>query len=161
ESFIDYIANAAEGVFLWSVLMVKELRKGLSRGDSIRKLHSKVAGAPKDLKKFFESIIETIDDAYQREAIILFAIVLRISDTPSAGLGLIECSFFLEAMDAGVVDPAQWEPDVDGYSLDERKYLAEVQITGRFNGLLETSPYNTSVKFLHSSILEVMARYTS
>lgn len=161
ESFIDYIATAAEGVFLWSVLVVKELRKGLSRGDSIRKLYSKVAGAPKDLKKFFESIIETIDDAYQREAIILFAIVLRLSSSHSAGLGLIECSFFLEAADASVMDPAQWEPDVDGSSIDERKDLAEIQITGRFNGLLETSPDNTSVKFLHSSILEVMERYTS
>lgn len=161
ESFIDYVAIAAEGVFLWSVLMAKELRKGLSRGDSIRKLYSKVAGAPKDLKKFFESIIETIDDAYQREAIILFAIVLRLSGNRSAGLGLIECSFFLEAADASVMNPAQWEPDVDGYSLDERKNLAEIQITGRFNGLLETSPDNTSVKFLHSSILEVMERYTS
>lgn len=161
NSFISYIATAAEGVFLWTVLVVKELRKGLSRGDSIQKLYTKVKRAPRDLNKFFVSMIESIDDEYQREAIILFAVVLRFSGKGSPGLGLIECSFFLEAADAGVMDPSQWEPDIQKNFLDEQENRTEIQVTGRFNGLLEISPSKASVKFLHSSIMEVMAHYTS
>lgn len=161
KSFINYIAIAAEGVFLWTVLVVKELRKGLSRGDSIQKLYAKVKTAPRDLNKLFESIIESIDDFYQREAIILFAAILRFSGNGSPGLSLIECSFFLEAADAGVMEPSQWEPQIEKDFLDEQRDRTEIQITGRFNGLLEISPSKASVKFLHSSIMEVMSRYTS
>ena len=42
---------------------------------------------------------------YQRDAIILFAIVLRFSGNGFPALGLIECSFFLEA--AGAPKPKE------------------------------------------------------
>jgi hypothetical protein len=63
-SLINLILDHAKGVFLWVVLVTKEMRESMSNYDSLEDLHQRVAGFPTDLGEFFKHILESVDPFY-------------------------------------------------------------------------------------------------
>ncbi|KAK3623542.1 hypothetical protein LTR56_011801 [Elasticomyces elasticus] len=62
---IEDIQRRAEGVFLWVVLVVKELRKELNELGSLEELATRLRLLPPDLPGFFDLIFDNIDVVYR------------------------------------------------------------------------------------------------
>jgi hypothetical protein len=60
EKLIEDITEAAQGVFLWVVLVIRSVLEGLSSGDSIRLLDRRMSEIPKDLGPFLRHILSSI-----------------------------------------------------------------------------------------------------
>ena len=56
----------AEGVFLWVRLAVRDLRRGISKRDSIRMLQRRLAHYPSELHDFYQHILDKIDPVYSK-----------------------------------------------------------------------------------------------
>jgi len=59
------IVGRSQGIFLWVFFVVRSLREGLTNGDSIERLEARLQRIPTDLEKFFEHILDQVDDVYQ------------------------------------------------------------------------------------------------
>lgn len=68
------IVNRAAGVFLWVVLVVKMLIKGLQNGDSISHLKKQLCSLPVDLERLFDRMLDQIDPEYKGESSKIFQI---------------------------------------------------------------------------------------
>ena len=96
------IINRADGVFLWAVMVVREVREGLEEEASIKELKMMVAMLPSELEDLFASMLHRIKPAYCRDA----ARFLQITLLSSESLDL--CGFHLSHQQE-VVEDAPYE----------------------------------------------------
>jgi phage terminase small subunit len=75
------VVDSASGVFLWVYLVVQSLLDGLSNEDSISNLQRRLRRLPKDLKEFFKSILNHIDEFYMEQTAHIFLATLSANDT--------------------------------------------------------------------------------
>ncbi|KAK8036193.1 hypothetical protein PG993_008807 [Apiospora rasikravindrae] len=67
EVFAESLVEKAEGVFLWTTLVLRLLQDGLSDGDEMRQLQKKLEVLPTELEDLFEHMLTSIrrgDQAY-------------------------------------------------------------------------------------------------
>lgn len=74
-SLIREISDAADGVFLWVYLVVRDLRRGLSNNDDLTTLRRRLEAMPRDLHSYFERMLNSIDKVYWVEARSLLSIL--------------------------------------------------------------------------------------
>ncbi|KAK5101597.1 hypothetical protein LTR24_000653 [Lithohypha guttulata] len=77
DGLISYIVDAADGVFLWASLVVRDILRGLRDGDGLGDLRRKLYRIPADLDDYFMCIIESIEPCYQGEASALLQLALH------------------------------------------------------------------------------------
>ena len=163
-SLIEEVTQRARGVFLWVYLVVRDLLRGLTNGDSGNLLQSRLEMFPEDLDEFFRHMITTIPPMYLQHTIRLFEIVKSASEPQSA----IALSF---------VDEVEAEPDLPQKSLIERMADSEIQwrfdqirrrLDARSKGLLEItsedsrdSYFRSRIDFLHRTVYEFLHRSES
>lgn len=70
--FFNTIVSKAEGVFLWVVLVVEDMLRGLQNGDSLDQLNERLQLMPSDIEGLYAHMLSNIDRIYQREAADLF-----------------------------------------------------------------------------------------
>lgn len=75
ESLIDEISDAADGVFLWVYLVVRQLLDGLSSNDDIPTLRRRLRALPRDLNDYFDRMLKSIEDVYLDEVQSLLGIL--------------------------------------------------------------------------------------
>ena len=68
QSLLSQIITSANGVFLWVVLVVRDLLHALIDGDDLRQLHRKLDNIPLDLEAYFRRIVESIEPLHRAEA---------------------------------------------------------------------------------------------
>jgi hypothetical protein len=61
---VSEIAEKADGVFLWVVLVVRSLLTGLRNRDRIEYLRQRLQGLPHDLEGMYKNMLRGIDDLY-------------------------------------------------------------------------------------------------
>lgn len=94
DKLIENIVQKAEGVFLWVILILRELAQGLTDGDSMSDLQKTVTACPDDLNRFLQRIIASIPANKQRLAYRTFAITTMLS---SCGRSMLLLNYsFLE-----------------------------------------------------------------
>lgn len=71
------IIKHAEGVFLWVVLIIRDVVRDLRDGDDLDQLQQKVSHLPSDLNVYFMRIIESIEPSHRREASVLLQLALH------------------------------------------------------------------------------------
>ncbi|PWY93413.1 hypothetical protein BO94DRAFT_582797 [Aspergillus sclerotioniger CBS 115572] len=76
KQIVSKITDNAEGVFLWSRLVVRDLLTGLRNGDSLDTLHQKLNDVPSGMNKLFKHMMESIDPQYRPEAYAILQIAL-------------------------------------------------------------------------------------
>jgi hypothetical protein len=156
SSMIQDIVDRAQGVFLWVHLVVRSLQDGMANDDPISLLHERLRTIPTDLEKFFELILESVEDVYQSRMAVTFLAAL----TTHRPLRIIHYHFLEQEMPIdGIVFPvAQWR--------DSKIRLAVLQtqrgLNGRFKGLLEpTSTIDispkTTINFLHRTLRDFLS----
>lgn len=75
EIIFSELKEKAEGVFLWVILVVTLLLKGLVEGDDVEDLLTKLRSLPGDLKDLYRRMMSQIPLEYQTQAAEIFQIV--------------------------------------------------------------------------------------
>ncbi|KAL1842598.1 hypothetical protein VTJ49DRAFT_4778 [Mycothermus thermophilus] len=74
---VNEIIEAAQGVFLWVILVVRSFQEGLMNGDRIVDLQARLRLLPRDLNEYFEKILlADVDEFYRPQAALMFAATL-------------------------------------------------------------------------------------
>jgi len=82
QKLVREIADEAQGVFLWVVLVVRALINGLSKHDGTSELQLRLKAFPKDLDQLYENMILKVDDIYKEGASRLFQLVDKATEEP-------------------------------------------------------------------------------
>lgn len=80
KQLVREIADEAQGVFLWVVLVVRALINGLSKHDGTSELKLRLRALPKDLDQLYEMMVLKVDDIYKEEASRLFQLVDKATE---------------------------------------------------------------------------------
>lgn len=73
--FVDEVSDRAQGVFLWVVLVVANLEKGIENADSVSELRVRLDSYPPDLDDFFLQMLKNVDAEYRKQAMMTFQLV--------------------------------------------------------------------------------------
>lgn len=86
ESLLETIVERAEGVFLWVVLAVREIRDGLEGKADLNDLARSIEALPPELESLFMLVLGRIKPVFQRDAANLLRIVLLVGSYPDLDL---------------------------------------------------------------------------
>lgn len=73
---LDKIVDQAEGVFLWAVVAIRDVREGLQDMADLDELESMIEDLPPGIENLYMQILHRIKPAYRREALRFLHIVL-------------------------------------------------------------------------------------
>lgn len=74
---IKKINKRADGVFLWVRLVIDDLSRGITNGESIQAFESHLSELPDNLNDFYRHMLSKIDRRYSRQTFIMLEAVLR------------------------------------------------------------------------------------
>lgn len=157
ETFVDEIAAAADGVFLWVFLVVRSLLKGLNNADRLSTLQRRLLALPTDLEKLFLHMLNTTDEAYYEEQACFFT----IAHHAHGPLSLTTYSYIDEEDPKFAFDSATG-PESTAERLD-RLRLTKIRLNARCNGLVEciSAPKSTDADRLLEMTTEPTSKYLS
>jgi hypothetical protein len=148
ERLTREIVKRSDGIFLWVVLVVKQLRQALEDGHDTSSLEKELATLPTELEELFTHLLDSIPKLQRREAFRIFAMVLE-HETLKTKLSLFSC-LHLDKYDADSQLAAKGHSTrIDLNTQDEDKlqtwYDAEVKrarrrLHGYCKGLVEDRP---------------------
>lgn len=72
----NVIVGRAQGVFLWVYLVINSLKRGLGNDDNFEDLQRRLDELPVDLQKYFEHMLESIEETYWDQATRIFRVVV-------------------------------------------------------------------------------------
>jgi hypothetical protein len=152
-SLIDLILRHAEGVFLWVVLVTKEIREGLSNYDSLEDLYRRVEGFPSDLGEFFKHILESIDPFYHAKMSTALQLCLAAEEPLQLPI------YHFHEQEHADSDYALKLPilQLTEEAAEERCKVMEKRLKGWCKGLLEVQKQNgLDVQFLHHTVRDFL-----
>lgn len=142
DELISDIIERAEAVFLWVVLVVRDLLSDIRDGDSIKQLQRKINNIPADLHTYFESIFQSIPYQHRREASILLQLALHEETRYISlfSLNLVDTIFVSESTENFATRPG-FELDYldlkDEQALCAQMDAASRKLSSRCRGLLQ------------------------
>ena len=81
SELVNEIVRKAQGVWLWVVLVVRSLLRGLRNRDSVSDLLQRLEETPQELEEYFMRMLSTIEKTYRLKSLKLLKIALHC--TPS------------------------------------------------------------------------------
>ncbi|KAL9058114.1 MAG: hypothetical protein Q9206_002071 [Seirophora lacunosa] len=81
EDLLDKIVRRADGVFIWAVIAIKDIREGLREMADMKELEQMIESLPSELEKLFMRMLDHIKPVYKRDAVRFLQLVLH-SDVP-------------------------------------------------------------------------------
>ncbi|KAK3687825.1 hypothetical protein B0T22DRAFT_489643 [Podospora appendiculata] len=159
---IEEVVDRSQGVFLWVVLVVRELLKGITYRDNLNTLRAELERIPKDLYLFFKNMLRSVRGADRRQSMQMFEIA-----TSAPGPMLLMFYSFLQEANESQTFPLDKPPgvpldgDMEIIRAQERMYRQLDKLT---KGLLEPLPepggkssfFNIKVDFLHRTVREFL-----
>lgn len=151
DGMVIEIVQRAQGVFLWVVLVVRQLREGLTNCDTSKDLWRRLDRIPDGLTMFFRLIIESVEDFYLQnmaESLLIAA----------AGQGPLHSAIYMlhDRCDANpnyaIEEPLI--PWTDGQLANEVR-LCPMRLNSRCKGLLEVDAFDR-VNFLHRTVRDFL-----
>jgi hypothetical protein len=81
KAMVEEIVTAANGVFLWVVLVVRSLQEGLREGDGIDRLRNRLRDLPTDLSDLFGRILfNDVEPSHRERAARMFLVTLKAKE---------------------------------------------------------------------------------
>ena len=77
---VEEIVERSSGVFLWVVLVVRSLLRGMINLDTVEELQSRLRELPTELEEFFRRILDRGDKVYSKQAARLYLLQLSVRD---------------------------------------------------------------------------------
>ncbi|KAF2279614.1 uncharacterized protein EI97DRAFT_439933 [Westerdykella ornata] len=170
---VKMISSAAEGVWLWVYLVVRDLLHAVNRYESLPKLLEIVEAFPNNLDQYFESMLVNMRDAYKKEMARLFLLALN-SDTGSwitfpswmpLPLAAVDC------VQREMSDPNYFSSKVSSMQMDMSVNVWKTRLHSRCRDLLvvenhpqgctgappeSPSPLNLHIVFLHRTVRDFL-----
>ena len=150
EWLISQIIEKAAGVFLWVVLVTRQLRNGLTEYDSFSDMRRRLENIPTDLEMFFKQILESVEPFYHEKMATTLQIALAARQPAPAAIYKFHDEEY---------DDEEYALKLPLQPLDpEQAASMQAQITrrlsGRCRGLLEVN--NHHVEFLHRTVMDYL-----
>lgn len=153
DSLINLILQHAEGVFLWVVLVTKEIRESMSNYDSLEDLFRRVEGYPSDLGEFFQHILESVDPFYHAKMSTALQLTLAAPQPLQLPIYYFHERILTDADYALKLPTSPPDEDV----AEERCKITEKRLRGWCKGLLEVQNHNgLDVQFLHRTVRDFL-----
>jgi hypothetical protein len=174
------VAEKASGVFLWVVLVVRELLSGLRDGDRVSDLQRRLDAMPTDLHDFFSKMLSGPDDgttcSIERASqllriracgeITIFALVLADEDDPDmftgprSQLSASEIKWRVDAMKRRLNTLTRGLLETVGASPDSKvRYLhrtvKDFVESSQTSALFDQFAYDPELALFHSHVLQV------
>lgn len=86
DELVDDLIQKAEGVFLWLSIMIKDLTKRSSYGDSIRELRVRLHETPSSMYGLYQRMLQRLDRSYLAYAFNIFQILIAAGQIDRSGL---------------------------------------------------------------------------
>jgi hypothetical protein len=144
KAFMIDIVDRACGVFLWVVLVVKSLLRGMINGDSIATLRRRLEETPTELDALFRHMLDCVENVYLQDAARSF--LLAIAGTAPLPLLVYHYADSLEK------SPIEWPgfasfPSPKLKTIAQDQQLMETRLAARCMGLLEAPKYKSLQAF--------------
>jgi hypothetical protein len=100
KQLVHSVSTKASGVFLWVILVVRSLVKGLMDGDRVRDLKGRLDEMPAELEELFKKMLHSLEGRYFSDAARLFRIYRESQERAigfERGLPLLALDFADEA----------------------------------------------------------------
>ena len=158
--FIEDVVRKAQGVFLWVVLVVRDLLEGLTYNDTIGTLRERLEGLPEDLDRFFKHIFESIPRIYKEQTARTFRLALS-NNYP------VSLMMYASLDDVGEnCDLSRQQHKLFSVSdVATKKDIMQRRLDGRTKGLLEVHRsagshpfFQYKVDFLHRTVRDFLYR---
>ena len=170
------VVEKAEGVFLWVILVVRDLLKCARDGGRSRDLLQVLRDTPPELDDYFKRMMSSIDPLYRKDASTIMQVALCSLDYswenrqkeeslhPGPPLLLLDLYFLYEYHKSNFAKEDAFKPlkyrfygDVLDYEID----VLERRVTSRSMGLLEVhshgmDPWHKHVYFLHRTVKDFL-----
>lgn len=153
DSLINLILQHAEGVFIWVVLVIKEIRESMSNYDSLEDLFRRVEGFPSDLGEFFQHILESVDPFYHAKMSTALQLTLTATQPLQLPIYYFHERLLIDPNYALTLPILQPSEEV----AEERCKIIEKRLRGWCKGLLEVQKHNgLDVHFLHRTVRDFL-----
>ena len=149
KSLASEITTRAQGVFLWVVLVTRELREGISNYDTTADLRKRFESLPVDLEQFFRHFLSSVEPFYHQKMAGALLITLKAGeplDIEMYGFHELEYS----DTDYALESPMQ----MSGQDFRTLKSLTSRRLKGWCKGLIETR--HERVDFLHRTVRDFL-----
>lgn len=166
EKLDENVALRADGVFLWLVLVVESLRRGIVAGDRVSDLHVRLDQLPQDLEALFDRILGGLDPEYLDHAIQYFKLMEACREMGPPNVMVFS---FADEDDEifGLTCPVT---PLDKKTYENRRDQLKRRLNSRCMGLIEITEQAPSgeglffdasqsrVHYLHRTVWDYMAR---
>ncbi|KAH8884384.1 hypothetical protein GQ53DRAFT_846311 [Thozetella sp. PMI_491] len=132
-TLVEQVTTRAQGVFLWVVLVVRDLLNGFTYSDSIRTLQRRLETFPSDLASFFRRMLDSVPDIYKAQTWRSFEVAL-MAERPVL---LVTFGYLDELDEDGVPAQLQIRTPITKAELHSIQKRTTRRLDGRCRGLLE------------------------
>ncbi|PVI00440.1 hypothetical protein DM02DRAFT_473949, partial [Periconia macrospinosa] len=153
---ITEIVDLAHGVFLWVVLVVRDLLRGLSNDDTVSLLKKRLYSLPPTLETYFKSMLDRIDTVYREQT----AQILLLALEPHRILTLVTLSFLDQHGTRYAIErPIQ---DSSDSQLQKICFRTRTRVQARCSDLVVIAPIKPNyyreprVRFLHRTVRDFL-----
>jgi hypothetical protein len=151
------VAESAEGIFLWAVLVTQSLIRGLNNGDAEQEIERRLNDMPKDLMSLYRDILRrSAEDLRIYRKYVSMAINLKhIASTrknPFSLLTSFECMMVMEPdlLESYAIQGGR----VSRKRLEEKTEVMRNHLNSGCPGILEVTLWNDAIHFTHRSAEE-------
>ena len=148
RNIVSEITLKAQGVFLWVYFVVRALRGMLMNGeDRIDVLQERIQAFPSDLEKFFDKLLGSVDEVYQKRMAITFQVAIQAPEPLT-----LTVYWFLEK-DVATELSTSTIPQID--QIEDR---ISRRLSGPYKGLLEARGQRgiQIATFLHRTVRDYL-----
>lgn len=156
---VSEITARAQGVFLWTFLVVRSLLRGLRNEDNVADLRRRLQALPSHLSDYFTRMLVDIEDVYRQRASRLF-ITLAIAQTSFPVITFFFMNFDDQPIDAEPLYFLHDWPNVDTARF-EILTTKKRQLIAQCKDLIYISPdpeapvlFAEKVGFLHRTVVD-------
>ena len=140
EKFVNQIADAADGVFLWATLVIITLRDGLDNNNKLSELQRKLDTSPSDINKLFGDLVAKIHESDRQQAARTFSMLSALRKYSQDDRMALFAYSFLDDFDnnSQLAYGLPIGPRISDQEIYQRLTRARKQLIGRCRGLVET-----------------------
>ncbi|KAF2177486.1 hypothetical protein K469DRAFT_603169, partial [Zopfia rhizophila CBS 207.26] len=157
RELLTQVALKAEGVFLWVNLVVRSLLTGLTNGDRVSDLQSRLDQLPPRLEDLFRKILDNLDPFYLEHASQLFQLARASRVSPT-----LLCLSLADEEDPEYCFRTAVKPITNSDKLSRSRNMKR-RLNSRCKGLLEVASVSTSlhmanqkVQYLHRTVKDFL-----
>jgi hypothetical protein len=158
DQLMTETCSKAQGVFLWVMLVVKSLTRGLQNRNTIPELRDQLEKLPPDLESLYEHMLRTMSEEYRQQASQIYQMLLASFEV-QAGQPLTALQLsYAEHGDLNAVIQASVSPLSKDAELEKCQEM-EWRLLSRCCGLVEIQEMTSSQELQAHPVLQ--NRYTS